>query len=82
MTVQVGLCRTCSETTLLVFPRDGSFGRERSYASFKNVSNVILSSAVPSGFGSKSVIPRVVKAETEIQQNLCIKAPMAKTEKS
>ena len=24
MTVQVGLCQTCSETTLLVFPRDGS----------------------------------------------------------
>ena len=24
MTVQVGLCRTCSETTLLVFPRGGS----------------------------------------------------------
>ena len=23
--VQVGLCRTCSETTLLVFPRDGSY---------------------------------------------------------
>ena len=23
--VQVGLCRTCSKTTLLVFPRDGSF---------------------------------------------------------
>ena len=22
--VQAGLCRTCSETTLLVFPRDGS----------------------------------------------------------
>ena len=22
---QVGLCRTCSETTLLVFPRGGSF---------------------------------------------------------
>ena len=25
MTVQVGLCRTCSETTLLVFPRGGSY---------------------------------------------------------
>ena len=25
MTVQVDLCRTWSETTLLVFPRDGSF---------------------------------------------------------
>ena len=25
MTVQVGLCRTCSDTTLLVFPRGGSF---------------------------------------------------------
>ena len=25
MTVQPGLCRTCSETTLLVFPRGGSF---------------------------------------------------------
>ena len=25
MLVQVGLCRTCSETTLLVFPRGGSF---------------------------------------------------------
>ena len=25
VTVQVGLCRTCSETTLLVFPRGGSF---------------------------------------------------------
>ena len=24
VTVQVGLCRTCSETTLLVFPRGGS----------------------------------------------------------
>ena len=24
MTVQVGLCQTCSETTLLVFPRGGS----------------------------------------------------------
>ena len=24
MTVQTGLCRTCSETTLLVFPRGGS----------------------------------------------------------
>ena len=24
MLVQVGLCRTCSETTLLVFPRGGS----------------------------------------------------------
>ena len=23
--VQVGLCRTCSETTLLVFPRGGSY---------------------------------------------------------
>ena len=23
--VQVGLCRTCSETTLFVFPRGGSF---------------------------------------------------------
>ena len=23
--VQLGLCRTCSETTLLVFPRGGSF---------------------------------------------------------
>ena len=23
--VQVGLCRACSETTLLVFPRDGSY---------------------------------------------------------
>ena len=23
--VQAGLCRTCSETTLLVFPRGGSF---------------------------------------------------------
>ena len=25
MLVQVGLCRTCSKTTLLVFPRGGSF---------------------------------------------------------
>ena len=25
MLVQAGLCGTCSETTLLVFPRDGSF---------------------------------------------------------
>ena len=25
MLVQAGLCRTCPETTLLVFPRDGSF---------------------------------------------------------
>ena len=25
VSVQAGLCRTCSETTLLVFPRDGSF---------------------------------------------------------
>ena len=25
VTVQVNLCRTCSETTLLVFPRGGSF---------------------------------------------------------
>ena len=25
VTVQVGLCRTCSETTLLVFPRGDSF---------------------------------------------------------
>ena len=25
MTVQPGLCGTCSETTLLVFPRGGSF---------------------------------------------------------
>ena len=25
MLVQAGLCRTCSETTLLVFPRGGSF---------------------------------------------------------
>ena len=25
MLVQAGLCRTCSETTLLVFPRDGSY---------------------------------------------------------
>ena len=25
VTVQVGLCRTCSETTLLVFPPGGSF---------------------------------------------------------
>ena len=24
MTVQAGLCQTCSETTLLVFPRGGS----------------------------------------------------------
>ena len=26
VTVQPDLCRTCSETTLLVFPRGGSFG--------------------------------------------------------
>ena len=26
MTVQLDLCRTCSETALLVFPRGGSFG--------------------------------------------------------
>ena len=26
MLVQAGLCRTCSETTLLVLPRDGSNG--------------------------------------------------------
>ena len=25
--VQLALCRTCSETTLLVFPRDGSNGK-------------------------------------------------------
>ena len=25
MTVQAGLCQTCSKTTLLVFPRDGSY---------------------------------------------------------
>ena len=25
VTVQVGLCQTCSETTLLVFPRGGSY---------------------------------------------------------
>ena len=25
MLVQAGLCRTCSETTLLVFPRGGSY---------------------------------------------------------
>ena len=25
MLVQAGLCQTCSETTLLVFPRDGSY---------------------------------------------------------
>ena len=30
MTVQVGLCRTCSETTLLVFPRDGSYYAKKS----------------------------------------------------
>ena len=28
VTVQAGLCRTCSETTLLVFPRDGSFDEQ------------------------------------------------------
>ena len=30
VTVQVGLCRTCSETRLLVFPRDGSYVTEDS----------------------------------------------------
>ena len=29
MTVQAGLCRTCSETTLLVIPGDGSFLKVR-----------------------------------------------------
>ena len=29
--VQVGLCRTCSETTLLVFPRGGSFIPSRNF---------------------------------------------------
>ena len=35
MLVQAGLCRTCSETTLLVFPRGGSFNGEnlRSFVS-------------------------------------------------
>ena len=28
MTVQAGLCRTCSKTTLLVFPRGGSFYKQ------------------------------------------------------
>ena len=28
MLVQAGLCRTCSETTLLVFPRGGSYIRD------------------------------------------------------
>ena len=27
--VQADLCRTCSETTLLVFPRGGSFSNEK-----------------------------------------------------
>ena len=31
MLVQVGLCRTCSETTLLVFPRGGSYNRISSW---------------------------------------------------
>ena len=29
VTVQVGLCRTCSGTTLLVFPRGGSYQRKK-----------------------------------------------------
>ena len=28
MTAQAGLCQTCSETTLLVFPRGGSYNKE------------------------------------------------------
>ena len=30
--VQAGLCRTCSETTLLVFPRGGSYYFETAYS--------------------------------------------------
>ena len=35
MTAQAGLCRTCSETTLLVFPRGGS-NIERNSCAIKN----------------------------------------------
>ena len=28
MTAQAGLCQTCSETTLLVFPQGGSYNKE------------------------------------------------------
>ena len=41
VTVQVGLCRTWSETTLLVFPRDGSYVLSCIFA--KNNSNGYLS---------------------------------------
>ena len=35
--VQAGLCQTCSDTTLLVFPRGGSFVSSRSSLSSENV---------------------------------------------
>ena len=35
--VQAGLCRTCSETTLLVFPRGGSYADQRTHVKFDSV---------------------------------------------
>ena len=40
--VQVGLCQTCSETTLLVFPRGGSNGLQNQMRCESIVSNVFL----------------------------------------
>ena len=40
--VQVGLCRTCSETTLLIFPRGGSFVRDLTSFCSKKLGNMLL----------------------------------------
>ena len=39
MLVQAGLCRTCPETTLLVFPRDGSFVMAKLWLDINHISN-------------------------------------------
>ena len=47
----------------------GLIRRISTYASSKNVSNSILSSALPSGFSLISVTPNVVSAEKYQQKN-------------
>ena len=39
--VQAGLCRTCSETTLLVFPRGGSYVMNTHINTFAGICNII-----------------------------------------
>ena len=80
MTVQAGLCRTCSETTLLVFPLGGLNMSNALSLSLIKMTKIKKTGSMANGYGEG--IPSNTYLETLRVPKQCIRATTSENQQS